>query len=169
MPDFEEYVVSTSTIRHIQYFGQQRRTSWIYPIRRIHQEDMAYLCLHFTKDLSPIRRPLKKGRELGGKVMAVVGGAIRKLVEADESRILLKITPRPHNAPPLNALAPIAPPTIAVHLQCLPSQPLFDPRYFFLPEEILTPQKRAQFPFHPPSRLIFSTLPQYLRIGEKFS
>ncbi|GJY83531.1 hypothetical protein Tco_0496907 [Tanacetum coccineum] len=29
--------------------------------------------------------------------------------------------------------------------QVLPSSPLFDPQYFFLPEEILPPQKRARF------------------------
>ncbi|GKA43447.1 hypothetical protein Tco_0736171 [Tanacetum coccineum] len=38
--------------------------------------------------------------------------------------------------------APIAPPTV---LPMLPSSPLFDPRDFFLPEEILPHQKRACF------------------------
>ncbi|GJZ05195.1 hypothetical protein Tco_0538470 [Tanacetum coccineum] len=37
--------------------------------------------------------------------------------------------------------APIAPPTIFPLSPVLPSSPLFDPRDFFLPEEILPPQK----------------------------
>ncbi|GKG38181.1 hypothetical protein Tco_0457404, partial [Tanacetum coccineum] len=36
---------------------------------------------------------------------------------------------------------PIAPLTVLPPSSVLPSSPLFDPRYFFLPEEILTPQK----------------------------
>ncbi|GKE98707.1 hypothetical protein Tco_0022058, partial [Tanacetum coccineum] len=41
--------------------------------------------------------------------------------------------------------APIAPPTILPPSLVLPTSPLFDPRDFFLPEEILPPQKRAHF------------------------
>ncbi|GKD63171.1 hypothetical protein Tco_1305279 [Tanacetum coccineum] len=41
--------------------------------------------------------------------------------------------------------APIAPPTVLPLSLVLPSSPLFDPRDFFLPEEILPPQKRACF------------------------
>ncbi|GJT14751.1 hypothetical protein Tco_0873457 [Tanacetum coccineum] len=40
--------------------------------------------------------------------------------------------------------APIAPPTIFPLPLVLPSSPLFDPPNFFLPEEILPPQKRVQ-------------------------
>ncbi|GJS42774.1 hypothetical protein Tco_0567817 [Tanacetum coccineum] len=39
--------------------------------------------------------------------------------------------------------APIAPPTILPPSLVLPLSPMFDPQYFFLPEEILPPQKRA--------------------------
>ncbi|GKF88647.1 hypothetical protein Tco_0259524, partial [Tanacetum coccineum] len=38
---------------------------------------------------------------------------------------------------------PIAPPTVLPPV--LPPSPLFDPRDFFLPEEILPPQKQAHF------------------------
>ncbi|GJY60490.1 reverse transcriptase domain-containing protein, partial [Tanacetum coccineum] len=41
--------------------------------------------------------------------------------------------------------APIAPPTILPPSLVLPLSPIFDPRDFFLPEEILPPQKRARF------------------------
>ncbi|GJY31346.1 hypothetical protein Tco_0414841 [Tanacetum coccineum] len=51
--------------------------------------------------------------------------------------------------------APIAPPTI---LPPSPVFPLFDPQDFFLPEEILPPQKQARF--LSPSFTDFSTPPQ---------
>ncbi|GJW90787.1 reverse transcriptase domain-containing protein [Tanacetum coccineum] len=51
--------------------------------------------------------------------------------------------------------APIALPTV---LPPSPVLPLFDPQDFFLPEEILPPQKRARF--LPPSSTDFSTPPQ---------
>ncbi|GJV47814.1 hypothetical protein Tco_1438026 [Tanacetum coccineum] len=54
--------------------------------------------------------------------------------------------------------APIAPPT------ALPPSPMFDPQDFFLPEEILPPQKRARF--LSPSSTDFSTPPQVFEIGE---
>ncbi|GJV29832.1 hypothetical protein Tco_1386280 [Tanacetum coccineum] len=41
--------------------------------------------------------------------------------------------------------APIAPPTVLPPSLVLPPSPLFDPRYLFLLEEILPPQKRARF------------------------
>ncbi|GKA07062.1 putative reverse transcriptase domain-containing protein [Tanacetum coccineum] len=43
--------------------------------------------------------------------------------------------------------APIAPPSVLPPSSVLP---LFDPQDFFLPEEILPPQKRARFSYHPP-------------------
>ncbi|GKF05702.1 hypothetical protein Tco_0036370, partial [Tanacetum coccineum] len=45
--------------------------------------------------------------------------------------------------PPLQAS--IAPPTILPPSPVLPLLPMFDPQDFFLPEEILPPQKRARF------------------------
>ncbi|GJS05715.1 hypothetical protein Tco_0322223 [Tanacetum coccineum] len=54
-----------------------------------------------------------------------------------------------------NQRAPIAPPTV---LPPSPVLPLFDPQDFFLPEEILPPQKRARF--LSPSSTDFSTPPQ---------
>ncbi|GJV31154.1 reverse transcriptase domain-containing protein [Tanacetum coccineum] len=57
--------------------------------------------------------------------------------------------------------APIAPPTVLPPSLVLP---LFDPQDFFLPEEILPPQKRACF--LSPSSTDFSTLPQVFEIGE---
>ncbi|GJX67835.1 hypothetical protein Tco_0303562 [Tanacetum coccineum] len=41
--------------------------------------------------------------------------------------------------------APIAPPTVLPPSLVLPLSPMFDPQDFFLPEEILPPQKRARF------------------------
>ncbi|GKD22845.1 hypothetical protein Tco_1224548 [Tanacetum coccineum] len=41
--------------------------------------------------------------------------------------------------------APIAPQTVLPTSPVLPLSPMFDPQYFFLPEEILPPQKRASF------------------------
>ncbi|GJW33464.1 retrotransposon protein, putative, ty1-copia subclass [Tanacetum coccineum] len=55
--------------------------------------------------------------------------------------------------------APIAPPTV---LPPSPVLPLFDPQDFFLPEEILPPQKRAYF--LSPSSTNFSTHLRYLRL-----
>ncbi|GKA67200.1 hypothetical protein Tco_0767008 [Tanacetum coccineum] len=46
--------------------------------------------------------------------------------------------------------APIAPPTVLPPSLVLPLSPMFDPQDFFLPEEILPPQKRAEmspFPY----------------------
>ncbi|GJT50694.1 hypothetical protein Tco_0976851 [Tanacetum coccineum] len=48
--------------------------------------------------------------------------------------------------------------------QVLPSSPLFDPQDFFLPEEILPPQKRARFLSS--SSTDSSALPQVFEIGE---
>ncbi|GJW51629.1 hypothetical protein Tco_0092980 [Tanacetum coccineum] len=63
--------------------------------------------------------------------------------------------------PPLQA--PIAPPTVLPPSLVLPLSPMFDPQDFFLPEEILPPQKRARFLS---SSSDFSTLPQVFEIGE---
>ncbi|GJW62193.1 hypothetical protein Tco_0111528 [Tanacetum coccineum] len=60
--------------------------------------------------------------------------------------------------------APIAPPTVLPPPLVLPSSPLFDPRDFFLPEEILPPQKRARFLSS--SSTDSSALPQVFEIGE---
>ncbi|GKA43364.1 hypothetical protein Tco_0736088 [Tanacetum coccineum] len=60
--------------------------------------------------------------------------------------------------------APIAKPTILPPSLVLPSSPLFDPRYFFLPEEILPPQKRARFLSS--SSTDFSAPPYVFEIGE---
>ncbi|GJT58382.1 hypothetical protein Tco_1001915 [Tanacetum coccineum] len=57
--------------------------------------------------------------------------------------------------------APIAPPTVLPPSSVLP---LFDPQYFFLPEEILPPHKGARF--LSPSSTDFSTPPQVFEIGE---
>nr|GEY21213.1 hypothetical protein [Tanacetum cinerariifolium] len=59
--------------------------------------------------------------------------------------------------------APIAPPTILPSSLVLPS-PLLDPRDFFLPEEILPPQKRACFLSS--SSIDSSALPQVFETGE---
>ncbi|GKA09774.1 hypothetical protein Tco_0689207, partial [Tanacetum coccineum] len=61
--------------------------------------------------------------------------------------------------------APIAPPTILPPSIVLPLSPMFDPQDFFLPEEILPPQKRAHFLS---SSFDFSTPPQVFEIGESF-
>ncbi|GJS71116.1 hypothetical protein Tco_0703957 [Tanacetum coccineum] len=57
--------------------------------------------------------------------------------------------------------APIAPPTV---LPLSPLLPLFDPQDFFLPEEILQPQKRARL--LSPSSTDLSTPPQVFEIRE---
>ncbi|GKE00005.1 hypothetical protein Tco_1387988, partial [Tanacetum coccineum] len=56
--------------------------------------------------------------------------------------------------------APIAPPTVLPSSLVLPLSPIFDPHDFFLPEEILPPQKRACFLSS--SSTDFSTPPQLL-------
>ncbi|GKC47455.1 hypothetical protein Tco_1065177 [Tanacetum coccineum] len=61
-------------------------------------------------------------------------------------------------------LAPIAQPTILPPFPVLPSSPLFDPRDFFFPEEILPPQKQARFLSS--SSTDSSALPQVFEIGE---
>ncbi|GKA64130.1 hypothetical protein Tco_0763736 [Tanacetum coccineum] len=58
---------------------------------------------------------------------------------------------------------PIAPLTVLPPSPVLPSSPLFDPRYFFLPEEILPPHKRAYFLS---SSSDFSAPPNVFEIGE---
>ncbi|GKF39950.1 hypothetical protein Tco_0120011, partial [Tanacetum coccineum] len=60
--------------------------------------------------------------------------------------------------------APIAPPTVLSSSPVLPLSSMFDPQDFFLPEEILPPQKRARF--LSPSSTNFSTPPQVFEIGE---
>ncbi|GJX04003.1 hypothetical protein Tco_0189919, partial [Tanacetum coccineum] len=60
--------------------------------------------------------------------------------------------------------APIAPPTILPPSPVLPPSPLFDLRDFFLPEEILPPQKQACFLS---SSFIDSSAPPHVfKIGE---
>ncbi|GJZ65800.1 hypothetical protein Tco_0622496 [Tanacetum coccineum] len=54
--------------------------------------------------------------------------------------------------------APVAPPTVLSPSLVLPLSPMFDPQDFFIPEEILPPQKRARF--LSPSSTNFSTPPQ---------
>nr|GEW08882.1 hypothetical protein [Tanacetum cinerariifolium] len=51
------------------------------------------------------------------------------------------------NKPPIPPQDPITPPTILTLSLVLPSSPLFDPRHFFVPEELLPPKKQI----HPPS------------------
>ncbi|GJZ07700.1 hypothetical protein Tco_0541493 [Tanacetum coccineum] len=63
--------------------------------------------------------------------------------------------------PPLQA--PIAPPTILPPSLVLPLSPMFDPQDFFLPVEVLPPQKRARFLS---SSSDFSTPPKLFEIGE---
>ncbi|GJT46315.1 hypothetical protein Tco_0955030 [Tanacetum coccineum] len=50
-----------------------------------------------------------------------------------------------NESPILLPQAPIAPPTIFPPSLVLPLSPMFDPQDFFLPKEILPPQKRAHF------------------------
>ncbi|GJW33254.1 hypothetical protein Tco_0053286, partial [Tanacetum coccineum] len=59
--------------------------------------------------------------------------------------------------------ASIAPPTVLPPSLVLPLSPMFDPQDFFLPEEILPPQKRARFLS---SSSNFSALPQLFEIEE---
>ncbi|GJX17468.1 hypothetical protein Tco_0218300 [Tanacetum coccineum] len=58
--------------------------------------------------------------------------------------------------------ASIAPPTVLPPSPVLPLSPMFDPRDFFLPEEILPSQKRARFL----SSSSTSALPHVFKIGE---
>ncbi|GKA62393.1 hypothetical protein Tco_0761912 [Tanacetum coccineum] len=60
--------------------------------------------------------------------------------------------------------APIAPPTVLPSSLVLSLSPMFDPRDFFLPEEILPPQKRARFLSS--SSTNFSVPPYVFEIGE---
>ncbi|GKD92068.1 hypothetical protein Tco_1371905 [Tanacetum coccineum] len=60
--------------------------------------------------------------------------------------------------------APIAPLTILPPSLVLPLSPMFDPQDFFLPEEILPPQKRARFLSS--SFTDFSAPPHVFEIGE---
>nr|GEU77530.1 hypothetical protein [Tanacetum cinerariifolium] len=50
-----------------------------------------------------------------------------------------------NESPILLPQAPIAPPNVLPSSQVLSLSPMFDPRDFFLPEEILPPQKQARF------------------------
>ncbi|GJT90351.1 hypothetical protein Tco_1079196 [Tanacetum coccineum] len=60
--------------------------------------------------------------------------------------------------------APIAPPTVLPSSLVLPPSPLFDPRDFFLPEEIVPPRKRARFLSS--SSTDSSAPPHVFKIGE---
>ncbi|GKA98612.1 hypothetical protein Tco_0826549 [Tanacetum coccineum] len=60
--------------------------------------------------------------------------------------------------------APIAPPIVLPPSPVLPSSPMFDPQDFSLPEEILPPQKRANFLSSPSTD--FSAPPHVIEIGE---
>ncbi|GKF96361.1 hypothetical protein Tco_0289096, partial [Tanacetum coccineum] len=69
------------------------------------------------------------------------------------------------NESPISPLqAPIAPPTVLSPSLVLPLSPMFDPQDFFLPEEILPPQKRAFFLSS--SSTNPSAPPQVFEIGE---
>nr|GEV77560.1 hypothetical protein [Tanacetum cinerariifolium] len=46
------------------------------------------------------------------------------------------------NKPPNPPQDPITPPTILTSSSVLPTSPLFDPRHFFVPEELLPPKKQ---------------------------
>ncbi|GJV35015.1 hypothetical protein Tco_1407492 [Tanacetum coccineum] len=61
---------------------------------------------------------------------------------------------------------PITPPTVLPSSPMLPLSPMFDPQYFFLPKEILPPQKQACFLSS--SSTDFSTPPQVFEIGENY-
>ncbi|GJX78425.1 putative reverse transcriptase domain-containing protein [Tanacetum coccineum] len=72
-----------------------------------------------------------------------------------------------HNESPiLLPRAPIAPPTFLPPSLVLSLSPMFDPWYFFLPEEILPPQKRARFLSS--SSTNPSAPPQVFEIGENY-
>ncbi|GJR83546.1 putative reverse transcriptase domain-containing protein [Tanacetum coccineum] len=60
--------------------------------------------------------------------------------------------------------APIAPPTVLPPFLVLALSPMFDPQDFFLPEEILPPQKRPRFLSS--SSIDFSAPPHVFEIGE---
>ncbi|GJW77315.1 hypothetical protein Tco_0138997 [Tanacetum coccineum] len=60
--------------------------------------------------------------------------------------------------------APIAPPTVLPSSLVISPSPPFNSRYFFLPEEILPPQKRARFLSS--TSTDFSALPHVFEIGE---
>ncbi|GJV78834.1 putative reverse transcriptase domain-containing protein [Tanacetum coccineum] len=62
--------------------------------------------------------------------------------------------------------APIAPPTVLPSSLVLPLSPMFDPQDFFIPEEILPPQKRARFLSS--SSTNPSAPPQVFEIGENY-
>ncbi|GJX07260.1 hypothetical protein Tco_0195192, partial [Tanacetum coccineum] len=47
---------------------------------------------------------------------------------------------------PISSLDPITPPAILTPSPVLPPLLLFDPRYFFVPEELLPPKKRIYYP-----------------------
>ncbi|GJV59274.1 hypothetical protein Tco_1465374, partial [Tanacetum coccineum] len=69
-----------------------------------------------------------------------------------------------NESPILPLQAPIASPIVLPLSSVLPLLPMFDPQDFFLPEEILPPQKRACF--LSPSSTDFFTPPQVFEIGE---
>ncbi|GJW04873.1 hypothetical protein Tco_1563729 [Tanacetum coccineum] len=62
--------------------------------------------------------------------------------------------------------APLAPPTILPSSPVLPLSPMFDAQDFFLPEEILPPQKRARFLSSSSNNL--SASPQVFENGENY-
>ncbi|GKD76822.1 hypothetical protein Tco_1339443 [Tanacetum coccineum] len=69
-----------------------------------------------------------------------------------------------NESPILLPQAPITPPPVLPSSLVLPPSPLFDPRDFFLPEEIVPPQKRARFLSS--SSTDSSTPPHVFKIGE---
>ncbi|GJX27171.1 reverse transcriptase domain-containing protein [Tanacetum coccineum] len=65
---------------------------------------------------------------------------------------------------PISSHDPITPPAILTLSPVLPPSPLFDPRYFFVPEELLPPKKRIHSPSSssttmPPKRTSTSKTP----------
>ncbi|GJW67459.1 hypothetical protein Tco_0121883 [Tanacetum coccineum] len=71
-----------------------------------------------------------------------------------------------NESPILPPRAPIAPPTVLPSSPVLPLSPMFDPQDFFLPKEILPPQKRARFLSS--SSTNPSAPPQVFEIGENY-
>ncbi|GKC92112.1 hypothetical protein Tco_1157554 [Tanacetum coccineum] len=134
------------------------------------KEDMAYLCLHFTKDHEGNKIQYAISRKdqyavfkpYGNKIFWKISNVVP--TPRNPQYAVSKTLDTPNELPIPPPRVPIAPPIILPPSLVLPPSPLFDPRDFFLPEEILPPQKRARFlsPFSTES----SAPPQVFEMGE---
>ncbi|GJV85055.1 hypothetical protein Tco_1524953 [Tanacetum coccineum] len=109
---------------------------------------------------SPINTSSDSSKDLSKDLLASL--AISPFHDDPYMKVMQAYNASNNELPIPSRRAPIAPPTILPQSLMLSLSPIFDPRDFFLPEEIFPPQKRARFL----SSSSTFALPQVFEIGD---